>query len=87
MDKSLHLVKVAKEAPHRNIVLVQADVVDHRSLKVSGGRCTRGVGSDFELESAAETVSQVTGGSLDVLIHNAVKKDYADGNLYRSLTE
>ena len=38
-------------------------------------------------QDAAEQVARETGGSLDVLIHNAAKMEYADGNLYRSLTE
>ncbi|KAH9837557.1 uncharacterized protein C8Q71DRAFT_753147 [Rhodofomes roseus] len=70
VEKSLHLAKVIQEAPAKNVVALQADVVDHRSLKV-----------------AAEKIAQATGGALDVLIHNAAKMDYANGNLYRSLTE
>jgi len=69
-EKSVHLAKVAKEAPAKNVVVLRADVVDHRSLK-----------------AAAEQVAQATGGSLDVLIHNAAKMDYANGNLYHTLTE
>ena len=34
VENSPHLVKVAEEAPHKNIVTLQADVADHRSLKV-----------------------------------------------------
>ncbi|KAI0714477.1 hypothetical protein C8Q72DRAFT_195121 [Fomitopsis betulina] len=70
VEKSVHLVRVAQEASANNVVLLQADVVDHQSLK-----------------TAAEQVAHATGGSLDVLIHNAAKMDYAGGNIYRTLTE
>ncbi|KAI0640957.1 NAD-P-binding protein [Trametes meyenii] len=43
---------------HKNVHLIQGDVVDHHSL-----------------EYAAHTVAQVSGGSLDVLIHNAARTD------------
>ncbi|KAH9837555.1 uncharacterized protein C8Q71DRAFT_548783 [Rhodofomes roseus] len=70
VEKSVHLVKVVQDAPAQNVVPLQVDVVDHRSLK-----------------AAAEQVAQATGGALDVLIHNAAKMDYANGNQFRSLTE
>ncbi|KZT66195.1 NAD(P)-binding protein [Daedalea quercina L-15889] len=70
VERSVHLIKVAQEALAKNVVTLQADVVDHRSLK-----------------AVAEQVAVATGGSLDVLIHNAAKMDYANGNQYRSLTE
>ena len=38
-------------------------------------------------QRAAEQVARVTGGSLDLLIYNAAKMEYAGGNLYRTLTE
>ncbi|EPS93828.1 NAD-binding protein [Fomitopsis schrenkii] len=69
-SRGVGLEIVRQLAPTKNIVLLQADVVDYRSLK-----------------TVAEQVAQVTGGSLDVLIHNAAKMDYAGGNIYRSLTE
>ena len=34
VEQSVHLLKVAQEAPGKNIMLLQADVVDHHSLEV-----------------------------------------------------
>ncbi|KAH9922395.1 uncharacterized protein B0H18DRAFT_879399 [Fomitopsis serialis] len=70
VEKSVHLAKVAEEAPTKNVVILKADVVDHRSLN-----------------AAAEQIAEATGSSLDVLSHNATKMEYANGNLYRALTE
>ncbi|KAI0640956.1 NAD-P-binding protein [Trametes meyenii] len=45
-------------AENQNVYVIQADVVDHRSL-----------------ESAAQEAARISGGALDVLIHNAARVD------------
>ncbi|KAL6302030.1 hypothetical protein BKA93DRAFT_737644 [Sparassis latifolia] len=66
--RSSHLAAVVAAAGN-NIHVFQADVVDHYALKES---------------AAAAEIAQLTGGGLDVLIHNAARLE--GPHLYRNLT-
>ncbi|KAI0088540.1 short-chain dehydrogenases/reductase [Irpex rosettiformis] len=48
---------------HKNVHVIEADSKDARALRVN-------------LKNAADTVSKITGGTLDVLINNAALMDY-----------
>ncbi|KAI0761785.1 NAD-P-binding protein [Trametes elegans] len=61
-----HLQRVA--ANHKNVHIVQGDIVDHHSI-----------------QSAAERVAELSGGGLDVLIHNAALMTSA--TIHRSFSD
>ncbi len=74
-SKSTYLQAVAKDA--KNIHVVEGDVADYPSLQV--GTTSRVMYPPALLitcihsQKAAERVSEVTGGKLDYLIHNAAR--------------
>ena len=70
--KSTHLQGAIKSL--KNIHVVEADVVDHISLEAcspaSRLRCPV-TDIAIHLQQAAQRVSEISGGTLDYLIHNA----------------
>lgn len=71
----------------RNIHVLQADVVDHRAVKVRA-RTAHGQGTAADsciLQAAATDVAKQTGGSLDVLIYNAARMEMT--NMFHGLTD
>ena len=70
--KSTHLQDAIKSL--KNVHVVEADVVDHISLEARSpaSRLRRRVADiAIHLQQAAQQVSELSGGTLDYLIHNA----------------